>query len=133
MRMAKGSGINGLGGMYPSTVWAEFPRVNILRPLLQMQKVELQELCRNEGVEWIEDPSNMSSDFVRNNIRRTLQENDELAPGIAGLVKICQDSRRHLKHLGMAVIGLLLLLYIIVMMLSFAQQPVMVWSTSTPE
>ena len=106
--------------------------MNILRPLLEVRKAELQELCRNEGVEWIEDPSNMSSDFVRNNIRRTLQENDELAPGIAGLVKICQDSRRHLKHLGIAAIELLLL-YIIVMMLSFAQQPVKVWSTSTSE
>lgn len=100
MRMAKGSGVSGLGGMYPSTVWAEFTQVNILRPLLEVRKADLQEVCRDEGVEWIEDPSNLSYDFIRNNIRRTLRENDEFAPRIAGLVKTCQETRRHLKHLG---------------------------------
>ena len=100
MRMAKGSGIDGLGGMYPSTVWAEFPQVNVLRPLLEVQKADLQEVCRNEGVEWIEDPSNLSYDFVRNDIRRVLQENEELVSGITKLVKTCQETRRHLKHQG---------------------------------
>ena len=100
MRMAKGSGIDGLGGMYPSTVWVEFPQVNILRPLLEVRKADLQEVCRNEGVKWIEDPSNLSSEFVRNNIRKVLQENEKLVPGITGLVKTCQEVRRHLKHQG---------------------------------
>ena len=100
MRMAKGSGIDGLGGMYPSTVWAKYPQVNILRPLLEVRKADLQEVCRNEGVEWIEDSSNLSYDFVRNNIRKVLQENEKLVPEITRLVKTCQETRRHVKHLG---------------------------------
>ena len=100
MRMAKGSGIVGLGGMYPTTVWAEFPQMNIVRPLLEVRKADLQEVCRNEGVEWIEDPSNLSSEFIRNNIRKLLQENKELVPGITGLMKTCQEARRRLKRQG---------------------------------
>lgn len=100
IRMAKGSGVNGLGGMYPRTVWAEFPRVNVLRPLLEARKTDLQEVCRNEGVEWIEDPSNQSDDYIRNNVRKILQENEELNPGITALVKTCQEARTHLKHKG---------------------------------
>ena len=74
--------------------------MNILRPLLEVRKADLQEVCRNEGVEWIEDPSNLSSEFVRNNIRKVLQENEELASGITGLMKTCKEARRHLKHQG---------------------------------
>jgi tRNA(Ile)-lysidine synthase TilS/MesJ len=105
MRLAKGSGVSGLGCMYPSTVWAEFPRVSILRPLLEVRKVDLQEVCRNEGMEWIEDPTNQSYDYIRNNIRRILQENEDLTPGITGLVKICQEARRYLKHEGIIIIA----------------------------
>ena len=86
--------------MYPSNVWAEFPQVTILRPLLEVRKADLQEVCRSEGVEWIEDPTNLSYDFSRNNIRRILQENEEVNPGITGLVKICQEARRRLKRQG---------------------------------
>ena len=100
MRMAKGSGIDGLGGMYPKTVWAQFPQVNVLRPLLEARKADLQEVCRNEEVEWIEDPSNQSGDYIRNNIRKILQENEELNPGIISLVKTCQEARRHSKRQG---------------------------------
>ena len=89
--------------MYPSTVWAEFPQVTILRPLLEVRKADLQEVCRNEGVEWIEDPTNLSYDFVRNNIRKILRENEELNLGITGLMKICQEARRHLKREGIAI------------------------------
>lgn len=99
LRMAKGSGVDGLGGMYPSTMWVEFPQVNVLRPLLEVRKAALQEVCRNEGVEWIEDSSNQL-DIVRNNVHKILHENEELDPGIIGLIKTCQEVRRNLEHQG---------------------------------
>ena len=98
--MAKRSGVDGLGGMYPHTVWADYPRVNVLRPLLEVRKADLQEVCRSEGVEWIKDPSNQLDDIVRNNVRKILQENEELNPGIIGLMETCQGARKHLKHQG---------------------------------
>ena len=100
IRMPKGSGLEGLGGMYPITVLSEFPHVNILRPLLEVRKAELQEVCRREGVEWIEDPSNQSSDFVRNNIRQILRKNEDLFPGIVRLIHTCQNVREELKQQG---------------------------------
>ena len=101
LRLPRGSGLEGLGGMYPITVWSGFPRVNILRPLLELRKAELEEVCQSEGVEWVEDPSNQSSDYLRNNIRKILHGNEYLVPGIAQLMYTCQDARKILKHQGM--------------------------------
>ena len=103
MRMSMGSGFAGLGGMYPITVISEFPRVRILRPLLELRKAELMEVCRQEGMEWIEDPSNQSDDFIRNNIRKILQQNEDLIPGVTQLVDTCQDARRVFKHQGRSI------------------------------
>ena len=98
--MAKRRGIGILGGMYPSTVWGDFPQVNVLRPLLEVRRADLQEMCRNEGVEWIEDPSNLPHILIRNNVLKVLQENEKLVPGIAGLVKTGQEARRYWLHRG---------------------------------
>ena len=96
-RFSKGSGVEGLGGMYPISVWSEVPRVNILRPLLELRKAELKEVCQSEGVEWIEHtgPSSQSS------ISKFLDENEDLALGIAQLIHTCQDVRKDLKLQGM--------------------------------
>ena len=101
LRMAKGSGIEGLGGMYPVTAWPGFPRVEILRPLLGLRKTELQEVCRSEGVEWI--AWNQSSDFVRNTVRKILYENEDLVPGIAQLTDTCKETRNILQHQRMTI------------------------------
>ena len=84
------------------TAWPGFPHVGILRPLLGLRKTELQEVCRSEGVEWIEDPSNQSS-FVRNNVRKTLSENEDLVPGIAQLTDTFQETRNILQHQCMTI------------------------------
>ena len=105
--------------MYPITVWPEFPQVNILRPLLELHKTDLQEVCRNEGVEWIEDPSNQSDYYMRNNFRRILAENEELVPGISELVRTCQETRRLFKRQGMLSVDTLL--NFLVMMIPFSQ------------
>ena len=101
IRFPKGSGIEGLGGMYPITVWSEFPHMNILRPLLELRKAELQEVCQSEGVEWVEDPSNQSSAYLRNNIRKILRGDADLDSGVTQLVHACQDAREVMKHQGM--------------------------------
>ena len=99
-RFCKGSGVEGLGGMYPISVWSEFPHVNILKPLLELRRAELQEVCRSEGIEHVQDPSNQSSDFVRNNIRKSLRGNESLVPGITQLMHTCENAREVLKHQG---------------------------------
>ena len=100
MNMAGRAGVEKLGGKYPSSVWAKFPQVSIFRPLLEIQKSDLQDLCRNEGVKWIKDPS---TNYLQYNVHKVLQENEELVSGIARLIKTCQGTRRHLKHQGIVV------------------------------
>ena len=40
LRMAKGSGINGLASMSPVVTWSAYPSIKVVRPLLQCSKVK---------------------------------------------------------------------------------------------
>ena len=51
-------------------------RVRLLRPLLSLRKADLAGLCRAAGVDWVEDPTNADTNFVRNKIRAVLQLHD---------------------------------------------------------
>ncbi len=66
MRLAKGSGVDGLAGMP-----AERPSGagRILRPLLGVPKARLVATCRAAGQPWIEDPSNTGQRFARGRLR----------------------------------------------------------------
>ncbi|MBK1841358.1 tRNA lysidine(34) synthetase TilS [Azospirillum sp. YIM B02556] len=66
LRLARGSGIDGLAGMAP--VRAD-GRVRVIRPLLGFSHDRLLATCRAEGVEWIEDPSNRNPRFARARLR----------------------------------------------------------------
>lgn len=58
MRLARGSGVDGLSG-----IRARNGRV--VRPLLEFTKAELVNICTIAGVQAINDPSNANSDFDR--------------------------------------------------------------------
>ncbi|PWC84296.1 cell cycle protein [Azospirillum sp. TSH100] len=66
LRLARGSGIDGLAGMPP--VRAD-GAVRVIRPLLNFSHVRLLATCRAEGVDWIEDPSNHNPRFARARLR----------------------------------------------------------------
>lgn len=66
MRLARGSGIDGLSGM--AAVRAE-GLVRIIRPLLDQPRERLRAVCRERGIDWIEDPSNASPSFARGRLR----------------------------------------------------------------
>jgi len=66
MRLASGSGLDGLCGM--SSV-RETGHVRLIRPLLSVPKARLIETCRAEGLEWFEDPSNANLNFARGRLR----------------------------------------------------------------
>jgi tRNA(Ile)-lysidine synthase len=67
LRLAKGSGTDGLAGM---AAVRETPWVRVLRPLLDLPKARLAETCRAAGQPWIEDPSNADPRFARPRLRR---------------------------------------------------------------
>lgn len=66
MRLAHGSGLDGLAGMAESQV---SDGIRIIRPLLSFSRARLRETCRAYGLEWIEDPSNTNARFLRPRLR----------------------------------------------------------------
>ena len=68
MRLARGSGLDGLAAMAP---WVEAGArgqagaLRIVRPLLGVAKARLRATLEARGIAWIEDPSNQSPAFER--------------------------------------------------------------------
>lgn len=65
MRLIRGSGSKGLSGIPPVSK-------NIIRPLIETSRKEIEEYLNSKGVKWVEDSSNESEDFLRNKIRHNL-------------------------------------------------------------
>jgi len=74
MRLARGSGLDGLAAMAPLTCMAVpgnagQPGLMIARPLLEVSKARLRATLAQRGIAWIEDPSNQSPAFERTRLR----------------------------------------------------------------
>ncbi len=67
MRLARGSGVDGLAAMLPETTRHG---VRLLRPLLQVSKDALRATCTALGQAWIEDPSNQNTAATRVRFRQ---------------------------------------------------------------
>jgi tRNA(Ile)-lysidine synthase len=68
MRLARGSGVDGLSAMAGATV---IYGVRVLRPLLDIRRVELRQFLEAEKQEFFDDPSNADTGFERVRIRQT--------------------------------------------------------------
>ncbi len=66
LRVLRGTGPAGLGGISPSVAGL------IIRPLLEVERHELDAWLRAEGVAWREDESNRDRRFLRNRVRLDL-------------------------------------------------------------
>lgn len=66
MRLAHGSGLDGLAGMAAS---ADKDGLRIIRPLLTFSRAELRDICTAYGAAWAEDPSNANEKFLRPRLR----------------------------------------------------------------
>lgn len=71
LRLARGSGVDGLAAMAPSAAHTD---VQILRPLLDTSREDLRDYLRAQGQDWAEDPSNQAERFDRVRWRKTLAE-----------------------------------------------------------
>ncbi len=83
MRLARGSGVDGLSGMQAvsgdNPVW--------LRPMLDISRQDLREYLISIGQEWIEDPSNKSEKFDRVKMRNAMPALAELGLTMRRLAK----------------------------------------------
>jgi tRNA(Ile)-lysidine synthase len=65
-RILRGSGLAGLAGIHPTTA------DGLIRPIVDVTRVEVEEYLRGRGIAWREDQSNGDLKFARNRIRHEL-------------------------------------------------------------
>jgi tRNA(Ile)-lysidine synthase len=97
MRLARGSGVDGLAGMRPSREG----RVAILRPLLGVSRVRLRSTLAAAELTWIDDPGNRDPRYERVRWRKTLArlEQEGLAPAMIALsARRLERARQALEH-----------------------------------
>ncbi|WP_411991050.1 tRNA lysidine(34) synthetase TilS [Agarivorans sp. DSG3-1] len=66
LALKRGSGLQGLAAM---PLCRSFAKGVLLRPLLTCSRVELETYAKQQGLTWVEDPSNQSLEFDRNFVR----------------------------------------------------------------
>jgi len=91
MRLARGSGVDGLAGMAVKRCkgglcWH--------RPLLEVGREALRDFLREEGVVWVEDPSNEDMGYHRVKARRALGILESLGLDAARLAQTAKHMRR---------------------------------------
>ena len=62
LRMARGTGLHGLGGIPARSR-------DVVRPLLGITRTQTEAYCRSQGRRWVEDESNQTDRYARNRIR----------------------------------------------------------------
>jgi hypothetical protein len=72
LRLLRGAGSEGLGGMKWAVSSPVNPQVRLVRPLLDCPKADLRAFAREAKVRFREDASNASPDILRNRVRREL-------------------------------------------------------------
>jgi len=97
MRLARGAGVRGLAGMRASSR-TPGSEMRLLRPLLGWRRTELQEICRDAGVETVADPSNDDEQYERVRVRKHLADGGWLdAASIANSARHLADAQTALE------------------------------------
>lgn len=91
MRLARGSGVDGLVGICAVSQWGG---VALLRPFLDLPKARLVASLEAIGAKWIEDPSNDDDAFERVRVRKAMGALEALGIGAAELARSAARLRR---------------------------------------
>lgn len=98
MNVLRGAGTRGLAGMRPRTrrpSGGDWPALNVLRPMLRLRHSDCVDVCRQAGIEWLEDPTNRDTAFTRNRVRHELLPlAEEVRPGAIEAVARLADNVR---------------------------------------
>lgn len=72
LRLLRGAGGDGIAGMKWRSPSPAKARVQLIRPLLEASRADLEQFARQSRIRFREDASNASRDFLRNRIRHEL-------------------------------------------------------------
>ncbi|MCA9044722.1 MAG: tRNA lysidine(34) synthetase TilS [Planctomycetaceae bacterium] len=68
--VVRGTGLRGLCGIPARRRLRDY--CELIRPLLSLERSQLEEWLRHRNIDWLSDPTNASENFTRNRIRNTL-------------------------------------------------------------
>ena len=100
LRLARGTGVPGLGGMPPV-------RGDLVRPLLRLRRCDVHRFVELEGLPHATDPTNADTRLARNLVRRELMPVlDRVGPDVVGalarLAELARDDARALEEIATA-------------------------------
>jgi len=103
MNFFRGSGISGLCGIFPERKIYPYSEIKIIRPLLCVEKKEIYEYLKENGIEFMIDTSNLSLNFYRNRIRNQiipflLKFSPSLKKNIFRMTEILQKEEEFLRE-----------------------------------
>ena len=75
MHFLRGSGLDGLAGMNPVTYiqqWDPDGKIPLIRPILNVRRQEIDNWCKENQIQPVQDQSNFDTSFFRNRLRYSL-------------------------------------------------------------
>jgi len=107
MRVLRGTGLSGLGGIYPRIVVEDDDAEacgEIIRPLLEIRRRELEPYLQEIKQAWREDSSNAEDKFTRNRVRQLVipllerEFNPSIAENLAELAEIARGEEDYWEN-----------------------------------
>lgn len=107
MRLFRGAGPSGLCGMPPirsqkSKIKSQ--KVDIIRPLIEIERINIEDFLETEGIGFVIDSSNLKRDYLRNKIRHLIipearKINMDVLKTISRTADIFRDEERYFEIL----------------------------------
>ena len=107
MRLIRGTGLRGIGGIYPRIVVEDEDgegHGEIVRPLLGIRRRELEQYLADVKQAWREDSTNADAKFTRNRVRRLVlpllerEFNPAVVESFAELAEIARDEEDYWEN-----------------------------------
>lgn len=98
MNFMRGSGLRGLSGMH-------YVNNRIIRPLLEVTRDQIEKYLRSNAIQWRDDSSNQSDDYLRNRVRHHVipairSVDNRAGKGMLRTISQCSESNELLVHLA---------------------------------
>ena len=126
LHLVRGSGLRGLGGMRwvatrrAGDLWPDAPpdrqqqRIQLVRPLLGVQRADLLRYLRTQDLTWREDRTNQDLHFARNRLRHTILPtlaalNPQVVQSLTRTAEILQQDAERLAAIDQSALVALLI------------------------
>lgn len=103
LHLTRGTGLQGLGGIPPR-------RGNVIRPLLNVSRAQVEEYCAEHGVPYVEDSTNADDTYTRNFLRHQVipllkQVNPRAAEHMSAAAQKAREDHKYLDELAAEVVA----------------------------